>query len=262
MRDRTSRNAEDPSIATGFSFERVDAADYDDLRPGYAPAAVACALQRGGLTGTSLVADVAAGTGQLSRILVERVRCVAVEPATNMRELLQRRVPGVDVVAARAESLPFRDGALDGVFVGNAFHHFDAGRAFTELRRVLRRGGVLALFWARAAANAFDDPVVKRINDETARRRERSPIGNAYRSWYAVPGTVDGFTPFERRRFPTSHVIPSNRYVDLYRTSSDIVAMPEHEREELLDIVSRLAKDLPETLHLPAETEVDVCVRR
>ena len=34
---------------------------------------------------------------------------------------------------------------------GNArVHHFDADRAFAQIRRVLRPGGALALFWARS----------------------------------------------------------------------------------------------------------------
>lgn len=249
-------------MVTGFSFERVDAVDYDELRPGYAPEALRWVMEGGGIDRSSLVIDVAAGTGQLSRLIVTLgCHCVAVEPAQNMRAVLRDRVPGADIVAASAEHLPFADGTVDAAVVGNAFHHFDGDRAFDELRRILRPGGVLALFWARTAADAFDHPVVRRINDMASERSGHSPIADAYRSWYDVHPPVRGFTPFERRRFSIRHVISSRRYADLYATSSDIVALPEHRREALLDEIAHLAESLPETLDLPMESEVDLCRR-
>jgi len=249
-------------VGTGFSFEVVDATAYDDLRPGYAREAVGWVVERGRLNTSSLVLDVAAGTGQLSRILVPLgLRCVAVEPAQNMRSILKQRVAGLSVVAATAEALPFPDAAVDALVVGNAFHHFDAEQAFEEARRVLRHGGVLALFWARAAPDAFDDPIIRRINEVRNKRTNRSPIAEAYRSWFALPPPTPGFTPFERRRFSVSHVIPSQRYVDLYATSSDIAALPDRERVDLLAEMRSLADELPETLDLLAQSEVDVCLR-
>jgi predicted RNA methylase len=73
----------------GFSFESVDATDYDELRPTYAPAAVGWVAERGRLQRGSLVVDLAAGTGQLSRRFASLgVRVVAVEPAANMRAII------------------------------------------------------------------------------------------------------------------------------------------------------------------------------
>ena len=53
-------------MSAHFSFEVVNAFDYDELRPGYAPQVVASVAERGGLVPGSLVVDLAAGTGQLS----------------------------------------------------------------------------------------------------------------------------------------------------------------------------------------------------
>jgi SAM-dependent methyltransferase len=180
---------------------------------------------------------------------------------SSRRSLLRQRVADLAVVAATAEALPFPDASVDALLVGNAFHHFDAEDAFDEARRVLRRGGVLALFWGRAAPDAFDEPVLQKIYELVSDQRAQSPIATAYRSWYDVAPPVDGFTPFERRRFPTRHVIPSNRYVDLYATSSDIASLPDDQRSALLAEIARLADALPESLDLLAESEVDFCLR-
>ena len=89
-------------------------------------------------------------TGQLSRRIVALgVHVVAVEPADNMRAVLATNLPDVRSVPGTAERIPLADGGADAVVVGNAFHHFDAESAFAQIRRVLKPGGALALFWAR-----------------------------------------------------------------------------------------------------------------
>ena len=248
----------------GFRFEAVDALDYEELRPGYAAEAVAWVVQRGALGSGSLVVDLAAGTGQLSRHLVgSGVELVAIEPASNMRGVLARRLPAVRVVDAVAEALPFADGAVAGVVVGNAFHHFDRAAAFTELRRVLRPRGVLALFWAwPLEEEQMAIPQIREIIElvETT-RGAASSIAAAYRSWADPPADEPGFGPFERREFPLTHVVPSARLADLYATSSDLASLPEDVRVELFARIRTIATSLPETLRLPSRTVVDVCAR-
>ena len=58
-----------------------------------------------------------------------------------------------------------------------------------------------------------------------------------------------------------THVIPSVRLADLYATSSDVASLPEPVRRELLGRIRRLSGELPETLHIPGRTVVDLCVR-
>ena len=246
-----------------FSFEVVDARDYHDLRPGYAREAVAWVLLEGGLGRGSTVVDLAAGTGQLSRHLVAMAPdVVAVEPAANMRAMLAARLPAVRALAGTAERLPLADGVIDAVVVGNAFHHFERDAAFAEIHRVLCPGGSLALFWAwpleeeQRRTRAMD-----RIYEAVQRARTDSSIIAAYRSWEDVPATGPGFSPFRRREFPLTHVLPSARLADLYATSSDVASMPRGDRTQLLSRIVELAAALPGTLRLPTRTVVDRCTR-
>ena len=94
--------------------------------------------------------DLAAGTGKLTRVLAEHADdVVAVEPLDGMRRVLERRLPHVRVLAGTAEAIPLADGAVDAVFVAEAFHWFDLPRAVAEIARVLRPGGGLAVLWNR-----------------------------------------------------------------------------------------------------------------
>jgi SAM-dependent methyltransferase len=247
----------------GFSFESVNATDYDELRPTYAPAAVGWVAERASLRPGSLVVDLAAGTGQLSRRFASLgVRVVAVEPAANMRAIIGSNQPEVTTVAGNAEAIPLRDGVADAVVVGNAFHHFDTDASFNEIRRVLRADGSLGLFWAWPLEEQhLTYPGLREIDEIVERTRGASTIATAYRSWAEVPATVDGFSAFERREFPTVHGLRSARLADLYATSSDIASLPPASRLKLLARIREISLGLPEGLELPARSVVDLCFR-
>jgi SAM-dependent methyltransferase len=248
---------------SGFSFEVVDASDYDELRPEYAPEAVAWVAERCGIGRGSRVVDLAAGTGRLSGPFLQLgVDVIAVEPAANMRAILEERFPAVRAIVAAAESMPIDDAAVDAVIVGNAFHHFQRVAAMSEIHRVLRPGGALAVFWAwPAEEEQLRIPGMRAIYDAVEGTRAESAIMAAHRSWAELPTTVDGFDPFERREFPAIHVLAADRLADLYATFSDVVSLPAPTRAWVLDRIRQLSRELPETLHLPGRTVVDLCVR-
>ena len=56
------------------------------------------------------------------------------------------RPPGVSYLFARSEVLPFAERSFDAVTCCSGVHWFDQPRFFTELRRVLRPGGWVALY--------------------------------------------------------------------------------------------------------------------
>ncbi len=120
------------------------AADYERWRPCYPDAAVDWVLP----PHARHVADVGAGTGKLTRALLERDLDVdAVEPDADMLAELRRVAPRARAHLARAEALPLDDGSVDAVVAGQAWHWFDHTAATAEVRRVLRPGGRLGLLW-------------------------------------------------------------------------------------------------------------------
>lgn len=89
--------------------------------------------------------DLAAGTGILTSELLDLgLDVIAVEPLAEMRALVPTGARALD---GTAEAVPLGDGSVDSVFVGQAWHWFDPGRALVEARRVLRPGGTLSLMW-------------------------------------------------------------------------------------------------------------------
>jgi ubiquinone/menaquinone biosynthesis C-methylase UbiE len=123
---------------------------YERGRPGWPAAALDAIAARLDLSARSSVLDLAAGTGKLTRALVERFGPVtAVEPVDAMRAVLAREVPAARALPGAAEAIPLDDGSVDAVFVAEAFHWFATAGAVAEMKRVLRPGGGVAVLYNR-----------------------------------------------------------------------------------------------------------------
>jgi ubiquinone/menaquinone biosynthesis C-methylase UbiE len=95
------------------------------------------------------VLDLGAGTGRFSGHLAEwsGALVAAVEPTEAMAARARaKHQPGVQVVRARAESLPLAGGSVRAVWLSQVIHHIDdLPAAARELARVVRPGGHLLL---------------------------------------------------------------------------------------------------------------------
>jgi len=102
----------------------------------------------------AVVLDVGTGTGIVPHVLARRPDSVAVligcDRSRDMLQVARSRTASLDVVAADAVALPFRDSAFDVVTASFVMSHVaDYRAALVEARRVLRPGGALAITsWA------------------------------------------------------------------------------------------------------------------
>lgn len=92
--------------------------------------------------------DVGCGPGALTGEAVRLLgpsSVAAADPAPGFAEACRQRFPGVDVRVAPAEELPFSDDEFDAAAAQLVFHFVsDPVRAASEMRRVVRPGGIVA----------------------------------------------------------------------------------------------------------------------
>jgi SAM-dependent methyltransferase len=212
---------------------------YDRYRPGYAAAAVEWALGPRPLR----VVDLGAGTGILSRLLHRLGHdVIAVEPDRLMRAQLAasfrgapaepvfggaehpQRLPGITVAAGTAEEIPLRDGSVDAVVAGQAYHWFDGTRAHAEIARVLRPGGAFAAMWNDADLGTEWTVRFAELIDGPQPVRPALDFG-------------DRFGPVAPGEFPHDMWMTPDHLVALATTRSPYLVGSPRERQDLVDAI-------------------------
>lgn len=229
----------------GLAFDAV-AADYDRGRPGW-PAAMLEGIE------AADVLDLAAGTGKLTRSLVERYRrVVAIEPLPGMRALLP---PQAEVLEGSAEAIPAPDAAFDAAFVAEAFHWFDSRAAASELARVLRPDGAILVCFNTWRA-PYEPPIGRRAERVLQKRCVGLPPpggakveSGAWRRGFAG----QPFTTLETHRYDHELVTDREGVAAYYASTSATAQLPPAERAALrTELVAALADvryRLPLTAH-------------
>lgn len=126
-------------------------ADYLRSRPGYPAELLDVLVRHCGFGPSSVVADVGAGTGLLTRLFLDAGNPVfAVEPNREMRTAFEAAYPQSSTLTSvdgRAEATTLPDASIDLVAAAQAFHWFDRPLARAEFARILEPGGWVALIW-------------------------------------------------------------------------------------------------------------------
>ncbi|REC97424.1 methyltransferase family protein [Microbacterium sp. AG157] len=215
------------------------ASAYESGRPGYPSGAVAWLLDPVREPGRALrVADVGAGTGKLTRAVVELgADVVAVDPDADMLASLRENARGVPTFVGMAEDLPLPDSGLDAVVMGQAWHWVDVEPASLETARVLRSGGVLGLIW-----NIRDDRV------DWVRRLTAAMGGSNAEVLLATTGprVAEPYGELEHREWSWARRITLPQLRDLVVSRSDIITASPEKRAGIEAAVDGVVASVPE----------------
>jgi SAM-dependent methyltransferase len=227
---------------------------YERARPGYPPEAVGWTADRLDLRSGRTVLDLGAGTGKLTRALVETgAEVLAVEPGDAMRAELLRVLPEVPALRGSAENIPLGDGSVDAITIGQAFHWFRFDEALPELHRVLRPGGGVALLWnARDQESPLQQAVTELLEAFVPSGRAVAP--NASRHLDESPL----FHSFEQRTFRFTQELDTDGLVGRVTSVSFVAASTPEKRAELEQKLRELAASSGGAVAFPYVTDVYV----
>jgi ubiquinone/menaquinone biosynthesis C-methylase UbiE len=240
------------AASKGFS-KAADA--YERGRSGYPPEAIAWLAELLGLAAGRTVVDVAAGTGKLTAPLAATgAHVIAVEPVSEMLDMLRRRVPAADARSGTAEATGLPGDCADAVTVAQAFHWLDGPAALAEIDRILRPGGRLALAWN---VRDLEHPTQRAVEELLAPHRGATPSHRSG-SWRQAFDHPAPFAPSELRRFPNVETLDAEGLRERVESTSFIASLPPAELEDVRDGVRRIAAGLPERFPFPYTTEIEI----
>jgi SAM-dependent methyltransferase len=231
----------------GLKFGSV-AEQYDEFRPG--PPASAAELF-GDVSGRDVL-EVAAGTGKWTRFLLELGADVTVvEPDDDMRAVLVRRSPHVRAIQGAAEHLPVDDCSFDTVLVSSAWHWFEQPDATSEMARVLRDDGHLAVLW-----NGFsrDVPWIASLTELRERPNDEGKRPRGWSAEFSIDSPFDIESQVELRWDWTRTV---DEMISLFGTYSGAIIQSDNDRRTMQGELRRRL----EPISLKGVVEVPMTVR-
>lgn len=183
--------------------DRVE--NYVRYRPSYPVALIQCLQDKANLNRSCVVADIGAGTGILTALLLPVTgQLHAVEPNAEMRAAAARDLGSsgnYHSISATAEVTTLPDASVDLITAGQAFHWFNVAKARAEFARILKPNGHVSLIWNERLVDSthflisYDDLLKTRATDYDQVNHTR--IDTAVIADFFAPS---GFEIFE---FPT-----------------------------------------------------------
>jgi SAM-dependent methyltransferase len=186
------------------------------------------------------ILELGAGTGIFTRVLLASGhKVVAVEPDAEMRARLLARSPGVETCRGEAEAIPLPDASVDAVVCAQAHWWFDPERAYREIARVIRPGGVFGAIW-----NVPDsrNPLAAELN---AIEGGGAPVD--------VPEPALGarFSSLEATSFPHAATYTHETLLSLVKSRASFIAAAPELQQEIERAVARLAATVSDPFELP-----------
>ncbi|MEI8062344.1 MAG: class I SAM-dependent methyltransferase [bacterium] len=215
--------------------------------------------------GSVNVLDIACGTGKSTEDLVATALKVSgVDHDEQMIEeaRVQAEIKNLEInySVADVEHLPFPDQHFDVVTVGTAFHFFMNEPAMSEIKRVLKQGGLLFVYWTLTTKDIPDEDSIP------------GSIFKKYK-WVKVPselrdlGNVSNFfsgSCFQKvstERITVTYNTTVEERVGLQTTSGFYETLSEEDKKHFLtEVRDVLTKNLGSRAYFTLEEEIQVCL--
>lgn len=242
-------------------------ADYEAARPGYPDALFRDILAYSNLTRPRDILEIGAGPGQASDYFTrEGFQLTALEISQEQVDYLENKYadhPNFRAVSSRFEDFSATDGAFDIVFSATAFHWIAPEVGYPRAHRLLRHGGVLAVFWHLAS---IIEPQTEMLQQVRAIYREIAPEFDDYLDGDAA----EALHQLRLEQIATDHlfqnpvslvyrwddVYTTQRYLQLMNSYSDFHSISPEKREAIQSRVTDYIESKGGSIIIPQEVRL------
>lgn len=217
------------------TFDR-DAELYDRARPSY-PDELMDELDRL-LPDHASILEVGCGTGQATRALVARGHSLTcVELGASLAKIARRNVPQAEIVNSDFETWAAAT-CFDAVVFFTSFHWLDPATRYAKVAAHLRRGGLLAVVATQHVLPADGDRFFVEVQADYGEGDPPPPPEDVHdlREEIDASGLFETVTT---PRFLWEVDYTASTYLDVLRTYSGHIALPDAKREELFSRIRR-----------------------
>lgn len=226
---------------------------YDKWRPGYPEQLFADIVAMSGIPEGGEIIEVGCGTGQATASFLKRgYKVTAVELGANLAEFAKRKLAQfseLEIITGAFEDAPLVE-KYDLLVSATAFHWVDPKIAYEKAWSCLRPEGAIALFWNEHVEGSLPEPffeAVQKIYAEVVPEQSLRykgllrPDKLLELKDYAEEIRSSGFFgPVTTKIYQWDIAYDSSSYIGLLRTFSDMIALDEERREELLARIAHL----------------------
>jgi ubiquinone/menaquinone biosynthesis C-methylase UbiE len=212
----------------------------------------------GGVAGL-YVLEVGCGTGHwLEFLQASTVQLQGLGFSAGMLAQARLRRPGIPLVRATAESLPWRAESFDHVFCINAFHHFPNKKVFLrEARRLLRPGGKILIVGLDPHRGVDQWFVYDSFPESLEIDRQRYASARSLREWMKGAGFQDVITQEVEHwtyQLPAHEILKQGRLDKAATSQLSVLTDAEYQRGmERIRIDIQRAEAKGQTLFLNAD---------
>jgi ubiquinone/menaquinone biosynthesis C-methylase UbiE len=240
------------------TWDYTEHATHYDKRADYAGEAIDALIAATGCVPGKPVAEIGAGTGKLTKELLQRGFVLrSVEPNDAMREIGIRNTHGQAVTwsvgTGEASGLPGH--TFQAAFFGSSFNVVDQAKTLAEVARILLPTGWFACMWNH---RDLDDPVQERIESIIKAIVPGYSYGSRRENPTAVIGASGLFTPVRAIERTYRHAMSQEDIMIAWKSHATLRRQSGSEAvfHQIIDAISAHLKSLPAQIEVPYTTRI------
>lgn len=233
-----------------------DAANYDAIRPRYCDALFQAVIQAAELASDKCCLEIGPGTGQATEpILKTGAAVTAAELGQNLAEFLAYKYrDDKNLQVWQGDFLQFPETQqYDLIYSATAFHWIPREEGFAKVKRLLKPGGTLALFWNHpipgGGVGTAADEALQGVYRKYGKGRRDTPFDGSTCPAYCNALEQAGFSQVRCTLFESQRCLDADAYIQLLRSYSDHAKLLPEERDafekDIRDTILSLDNGMP-----------------